>query len=48
MAIVGNVNVFKIIMEDAEDMQPKNASDSRTPYHFAAEMGQLGYTSAHS
>ena len=48
VAIVGNVNIFKIIMENTEDIQPKNASDSRTPYHFAAEMGQFGYNSAHS
>jgi hypothetical protein len=47
VAIVGNVNIFKGIMEKTEDIQLKNARDSRTPYHIAAAMGQFGYNSAY-
>ena len=46
-AMVGNVNLYQFIMKNTEDVYPKNAKDSRTPYHFAAEMGQFGYSSAH-
>ena len=47
VAIVGNENIFKTVMENTGDIQLKNGRDSRTPYHFAAEMGHFGYYSAH-
>jgi len=42
VAIVGDVNIFKTVMEKTGDIQLKNGRDSRTPYHFAAEIGHFG------